>query len=63
MNHRPIIIKPDKRFKKGNISVKGREVRGHPESVKIEPIKAPPTYFNPPHIVSRELAKKLKGLL
>jgi hypothetical protein len=58
--HRPIIIKPDKRFKRGNIKQIGNELRGNPETMKMERL---PYGLNPPIVVSAELAEQLKKAL
>lgn len=59
----PIIIAKDKRFRVGNVVRKGRELRGNPETVRIERMKAPDGYDNHPFVVSRELGKKIKEML
>jgi hypothetical protein len=58
--HQPTIIKPDKRFKRGNIKQTGNELRGNPETMKMERL---PYSLNPPIVVSAELAEKLQKAL
>lgn len=55
----PIIIKGDKRFRKGHIKHTGNVLRGHPETMKLERLDMPLS-LNPPIVVSPELAKALK---
>lgn len=61
----PIEIKADKRFKLGNIKRSGSELRGHPDTVKMERMEIPSAAplsmkLNPPIVVSPELAKAIK---
>jgi hypothetical protein len=64
MNHKPIKIKVDRRFKNGNIKTTGNELRGNPETMELKRMDVPPgapieMQLNPPIIVSRELGVKL----
>lgn len=54
-----IEIKPDKRFKKGNIKHKGHELRGNPETMELKRLDYP-GLLNPPIVVSKELAEEIK---
>ena len=57
-----IEIKPDKRFRLGNIKKTGHELRGHPGTMKLERLEHP-GLLNPPIVVSEELAEKIKANL
>jgi hypothetical protein len=63
-NHNPIEIKPDKRFKPGNIKQTGSQLRGNPETVALRRLEVPPgaeigLRLNPPIVVSKELGNAL----
>ena len=62
---KPIFIKPDKRFKKGNVKRTGRELRGNPETLEMKRLEAFAfaDQINPPIVISREMAKELEKLL
>lgn len=62
---KPLEIISDKRFKDGNIKQTGRELRGNPETMKMERMKVPAGLLdlNPPIVVSKALAKKIKEQL
>lgn len=72
------LIKPDKRFKPGNIKQDGNKLRGHPDTVSMKTYALPSltpgmpkaTYIDamtfalaPPVVVTGEMAKALKGRL
>jgi hypothetical protein len=61
MNHQPLTIKSDKRFKPGNIKQTGNELRGNPVTMKIKPLDIPVDYSTR-ILISRELGKKLKRM-
>jgi hypothetical protein len=69
-------IKPDKRFRKGNIKVKDGEFRGHPDTVQMNHYQLPPKpdtsvtnidhlkfQLAPPIVVSHELGETLRKQL
>lgn len=37
----PIFLKKDRRFKKGNIKIERDGLRGHPETISLDPAKLP----------------------
>lgn len=66
MKHNHLVIKFDKRFKKGYIKQTGNELRGHPDTLDMQRMSVPANapmelQLNPPIVVSAELAKKLKN--
>jgi hypothetical protein len=66
--HRPIKIKVDRRFKNGNIKQTGNELRGNPETMKMERLEIPhntlglPFDLNPPIVISKELGEQIKRM-
>jgi hypothetical protein len=66
INHESITIKPDKRFKLGNIKIAGNTLRGNPETMRLERLDVPFSTQqasispNPPIVVSAELGDKIK---
>lgn len=61
---KPIHIKPDKRYKPGNIKRQGNTLRGNPETMQMKRLEPPAGMFvNPPIVVSRELGDKIRETL
>ena len=54
----PIEIRPDKRFKKGNVKRKGKVLRGNPETVELKQL-----HNYGPYVITEELAKAMKPIL
>lgn len=61
-----IEIKPDKRFKSGNIKQTQGHIRGNPETVALRRLEVPAgadigLQLNPPIVVSPELGRAIKA--